>query len=151
MADTDELCDQPKGEVLRPVWDRVRARRKARVSPPSDRMSLSGARRPLFARSAGASAIVTISNTSSSTKAHRGSDRNKIITDYFAPAKVCGITATAFRARMANLSAYYESVAFEMGMFDLIDEGYIAPIKVLTLLGQGRHHPGSPDQRRFRR
>lgn len=66
-------------------------------------------------------------------EAHRGSDRNQKITDYFANAKVCGITATAFRAKLADLSNWYEYVAFEMGPLDLIDEGYLAPIKVLTL------------------
>jgi superfamily II DNA or RNA helicase len=66
-------------------------------------------------------------------EAHRGSDRNKVITDYFSEAKVIGCTATAFRAKMADLSEYYDAVAFEMGMFDLIDEGYIAPLQVLTL------------------
>lgn len=66
-------------------------------------------------------------------EAHRGSDRNKVITDYFAKAKVIGQTATAFRSKLADLSKYYDTVAFEMGMFDLIDEGYIAPLKVLTL------------------
>jgi superfamily II DNA or RNA helicase len=66
-------------------------------------------------------------------EAHRGSDRNKVITDHFPDAKLMGMTATAFRARLADLSAYYEHVAYEMGLFDLIDEGYISPLKVLTL------------------
>lgn len=66
-------------------------------------------------------------------EAHRGSDRNKVITDHFPDAKLMGMTATAFRARLATLSDYYEHVAYEMGLFDLIDEGYISPLKVLTL------------------
>src|SRR5260370_34090 len=37
-------------------------------------------------------------------EAHRGSDRNKKITDYFASAKVMGMTATAFRAKRADKS-----------------------------------------------
>lgn len=66
-------------------------------------------------------------------EAHRGVDRNQAILDHFPAAKVMGMTATAFRAKLKDLSKYYEHVAFEMGVFDLIDEGYIAPLKVLTL------------------
>lgn len=66
-------------------------------------------------------------------EAHRGSDRNKKITDYFSSAKLCGITATAFRAKTKDLSQWYEHVAYEMGLLDLMEEGYIVPIKVLTL------------------
>jgi superfamily II DNA or RNA helicase len=47
--------------------------------------------------------------------------------------KVCGQTATAFRAKLKDLSAYYDTVAYELGIFSLIEEGYIVPLKVLTL------------------
>jgi hypothetical protein len=63
----------------------------------------------------------------------RSVEQAKVITDYFRTAKVCGQTATAFRAKLKDLSAYYQTVAFELGLFSLIDEGYITPIKVLTL------------------
>ncbi len=66
-------------------------------------------------------------------EAHRGSDRNKAITDYFTGAKIAGMTATAFRSKLADLSDYYDQVAYELGVFDLIDDGYNAPLKVLTL------------------
>ena len=66
-------------------------------------------------------------------EAHRSVEQAKVVTDYFRTAKVCGQTATAFRAKLKDLSAYYETVAFELGLFSLIDQGYIVPLKVLTL------------------
>lgn len=66
-------------------------------------------------------------------EAHRSVEQAKKITDYFRTAKVCGQTATAFRAKLKDLSAYYETVAYEIGLFSLIEAGYIVPIKVLTL------------------
>lgn len=66
-------------------------------------------------------------------ESHRSPDRAKKITDYFPAAKIMGMTATAFRAKLKDLSAYYQHVAFEMGVLDLVDEGYSPPIKILTL------------------
>ena len=64
---------------------------------------------------------------------HRGTHRAARINAYFRTARTCGMTATAFRANLADLSDFYETVAFELGTFDLIDRGYNTPIKVLTL------------------
>ena len=66
-------------------------------------------------------------------EAHRSVEQAKAVTDYFHSAKVCGQTATAFRAKLKDLSAYYQTVAFELKLFSLIDQGYIVPFKVLTL------------------
>lgn len=65
-------------------------------------------------------------------EAHRNSEGRKKIHDAYPDAKVLGITATAFRKNLADLSDFYDTVAFELGPFDLIDQGYITPIKVLT-------------------
>jgi superfamily II DNA or RNA helicase len=132
LADTNELCDQP----LRKFRDQFginaalekaedRASKLADVVIGSAQTLISADRRTRFGPDHFDYIFVD--------EAHRGSDRNKVITDYFAKAKVVGQTATAFRSKLADLSKYYDTVAFEMGMFDLIDEGYIAPIKVLTL------------------
>lgn len=66
-------------------------------------------------------------------EAHRSVEQAKAVTDYFHTAKVCGQTATAFRAKLKDLSSYYQTVAFELKLFSLIDQGYIVPFKVLTL------------------
>src|SRR5262249_34495461 len=66
-------------------------------------------------------------------EAHRHVEQAKAIREYFRNAKACGQTATAFRANLKDLSAYYDTVAYELGLFDLIEAGYITPLKVLTL------------------
>lgn len=66
-------------------------------------------------------------------EAHRGTDQRAKVHEAYPDAKVLGITATAFRKGLADLSKWYQSVAFELGTFDLIDQGYITPINVLTM------------------
>lgn len=66
-------------------------------------------------------------------EAHRNTDARQKIHAHFPDAKCLGITATAFRKNLADLSQWYPTVAFRLGIFDLVDEGYITPIKVLTV------------------
>lgn len=138
LADTDELCEQPRRAFYRqfkmqPATEKAaeRASLLADVVVGSAQTMMRQERLMRFAPDHFKYIIVD--------EAHRGSDRNKKIYDYFGKAKVAGLTATAFRGKtstktgLADLADYYEHVAFEMGMFDLMDEGYIAPLKVLTL------------------
>lgn len=132
LADTDELCAQPRKKFYRLFG------MHAAVEKAGDRCSM------MSDLVVGSAQTLARENRLKRfqpdhfqyifvDEAHRGSDRNKTITDYFAGAKLIGLTATAFRAKLADLSTYYDSVAFELGVFDLIDEGYNTPIKVLTL------------------
>ena len=66
-------------------------------------------------------------------ESHRGSHRAAKINEYFNSARTCGITATAFRMEMKDLSVFYETVAYELGTFDLIGRGYAPPIRVVTM------------------
>jgi superfamily II DNA or RNA helicase len=132
LADTDELCDQPLKKFRRLFGITAdlekadnRASRLSEVVIGSAQTFARENRLQRFPRDHFKFIFVD--------EAHRGSDRNKKITDYFQQAKVIGQTATAFRAKLADLSDYYESVAFEMGVFDLVDEGYNTPLKVMTL------------------
>lgn len=45
-------------------------------------------------------------------------------------AKVCGFTATPHRTDRRNLGCFYQNVAAEVGLFDLIRQGYLSPICV---------------------
>lgn len=66
-------------------------------------------------------------------EAHRGSDRDAKIIDYFGlKCRSMGITATPFRANLKDLSKYYQYVAFSMPMIDLIAEGFSPPLHVIT-------------------
>jgi superfamily II DNA or RNA helicase len=66
-------------------------------------------------------------------EAHRHVEQAKKIREYFDSAKSCGQTATAFRRNLADLSDYYDTVAYELTLFDLVEKGYIVPHKILTL------------------
>lgn len=48
-------------------------------------------------------------------------------------ALVWGCTATPDRADRKNLGSYFQRVAYEISLFDLIHQGYLAPIKVKAL------------------
>ena len=47
------------------------------------------------------------------------------IFNHFDTAKVCGITATSFRADGKVLSEVFEVEAYRKDLFDLVDEGYL--------------------------
>lgn len=132
LADTDELCAQPQ-KKFRSLFGMHASIEKA--SDKASRMAdlVVGSAQTLIREERRRRYQPNHFSYIFVDEAHRGSDRNKVITDYFSSAKVAGVTATAFRAKLADLSDYYERVAFEMGMFDLIDEGYIVPYQVLTL------------------
>lgn len=52
---------------------------------------------------------------------------------YFDKAKVLGVTATPDRGDMKNLGSYFESLAYEYTLPKAIKEGYLSPIKALTI------------------
>lgn len=48
-------------------------------------------------------------------------------------AKVLGVTATPGRSDKKNLGQYFENIAYEIGLLDLIRRGYLCPITIRTL------------------
>lgn len=52
---------------------------------------------------------------------------------HFHDAKVLGVTATPDRGDMRNLGEYFESLAYEYTLPKAIKEGFLSPIKALTL------------------
>ena len=55
------------------------------------------------------------------------------VLEYFDTAKVLGVTATPDRGDMKNLGSYFESLAYQYTLPKAIKEGYLTPIKALTL------------------
>ena len=55
------------------------------------------------------------------------------ILDYFDEAKVLGVTATPDRGDMKNLGQVFESLAYEYSLPKAIKDGYLSPIKALTI------------------
>lgn len=52
---------------------------------------------------------------------------------HFEEASVLGVTATPDRGDMKNLGSYFESLAYEYTLPKAIKEGYLSPIKALTI------------------
>ena len=64
---------------------------------------------------------------------HCISDRYQKVLKHFPEAHVLGVTATPDRGDMRNLGQYFESLAYEYTLPKAIKEGYLTPIKALTI------------------
>lgn len=64
---------------------------------------------------------------------HCISDSYQRVLQHFPHAHVLGVTATPDRGDMRNLGAYFESLAYEYTLPKAIKEGYLSPIKALTI------------------
>ena len=64
---------------------------------------------------------------------HSVSDGYIKVLNHFENANVMGITATVDRADHRNLGAVFESLAYEYTLPKAIKEGYLSPIKALTI------------------
>lgn len=64
---------------------------------------------------------------------HTIADSYLRILNHFEDANVLGVTATPDRGDMKNLGLFYESLAYEYTLPRAIKEGYLSPIKALTI------------------
>lgn len=64
---------------------------------------------------------------------HAVSPQYLAIYDYFAGAKLLGVTATADRADKKNLGTVFDSLAYEYTIIEAIREGFLAPIRAQTI------------------
>lgn len=64
---------------------------------------------------------------------HAISDSYRRILEHFSGAKVLGVTATPDRGDMKNLGQVFDSLAYEYTLPRAIREGYLCPIKALTI------------------
>ena len=64
---------------------------------------------------------------------HCLSDSYQRVLGHFPRAKVLGVTATPDRGDMKNLGKYFESLAYEYTLPRAIREGYLSPIRAVTL------------------
>lgn len=64
---------------------------------------------------------------------HCLSDGYQRVLHHFENAKVLGVTATPDRGDMRNLGNYFESLAYEYTLPRAIKDGYLSPIKALTI------------------
>ncbi|WP_027085429.1 DEAD/DEAH box helicase [Cohnella panacarvi] len=64
---------------------------------------------------------------------HCISDSYQRVLQHFDSANVLGVTATPDRGDMRNLGSYFESLAYEYSLPKAIKEGYLSPIKAMTI------------------
>lgn len=64
---------------------------------------------------------------------HCISDSYQKILQHFPNANVLGVTATPDRGDMKNLGSFFESLAYEYTLPKAIKEGYLSPIKAVTI------------------
>lgn len=64
---------------------------------------------------------------------HCISDGYQKVLQHFPTAKVLGVTATPDRGDMRNLGEFFESLAYEYTLPKAIREGYLSPIKAMTI------------------
>lgn len=64
---------------------------------------------------------------------HCISDSYQKVLNHFSSAKILGVTATPDRGDMRNLGSYFESLSYEYTLPKAIKEGYLSPIKALTI------------------
>lgn len=64
---------------------------------------------------------------------HCLSDSYQRVLGHFPDAHVLGVTATPDRGDMRNLGQYFESLAYEYTLPKAIKEGYLSPIKAVTI------------------
>lgn len=64
---------------------------------------------------------------------HCISDSYQKVLRHFPEAKILGVTATPDRGDMRDMGEYFESIAYEYTLPKAIKEGYLSPIRALTL------------------
>lgn len=64
---------------------------------------------------------------------HSISDTYQRILEHFSNAKVLGVTATPDRGDMKNLGSVFETLSYEYTLPQAIKEGYLTPIKAVTI------------------
>ena len=64
---------------------------------------------------------------------HVLADSYQRVLNHFSAAKVLGVTATPDRGDMKNLGQYFESLAYDYSLPRAIKDGFLCPIKALTI------------------
>lgn len=64
---------------------------------------------------------------------HSLSEEWQAVLGYFESARVLGVTATPDRSDRRSLGMYYQNLAFEIGLLELIGSGYLCPLRALRL------------------
>jgi superfamily II DNA or RNA helicase len=124
MAHREELIDQNIDKLYKStglIADKEKAEFRARMTSQvvcGSVQSLMGKRRERFAPDHFATIIVDEAH-------HSLADSYQSVLSYFSGAKVLGVTATPDRGDKKNLGDFFEHVAFEITLPELINSGYL--------------------------
>lgn len=132
LGDTDELCMQPLAKIHKATGI-ICGLEKADSRAPLGAEAVVGSLQSMSMESRLARFPKDHFSHIIIDEAHRNPTLHQKVIAHFENAKVLGITATAFRQNMKDLSAYYDFVAYKMEMFDMIEAGFMPPINVMTL------------------
>jgi superfamily II DNA or RNA helicase len=133
LAHRDELIDQARDKLFR-ACKLATSKEKASDYADLDAGVVVGSVQTLsrnrrlerFSRDHFATVIVD--------EAHRSLAESYLrILQHFEPAQVLGVTATPDRGDRRSLGRYYEEIAFEISLTDMIKEGWLAPIRIKTV------------------
>jgi superfamily II DNA or RNA helicase len=125
LANRNELCSQPLG-VFREQCDTVPGLEKADSYADLDASVVIGSVQTLSRKSRLERFPQDHFSFIFADEAHGAIAASwKRIFSHFPQARICGITATPFRADNKSLADIFESEAYRMGLFQLVDEGYL--------------------------
>lgn len=132
LADQDELCQQPLRTIQRATGI-IAGLEKAshRASLDSDIVVASA--QSLCRRERLERYPVDHFDMVYIDEAHRGTERDIQIANYFETALICGVTATPYKINLADLSKWYETVAYKMPLTDLAEEGFAPRFERIAL------------------
>jgi len=133
LAHTDELIQQARDKMYRArrlESDLEKAESRTSLESPLVVSSVQTLSRPSRLERFGSNHFLTIIVD----EAHRAlaPSYGRII-DYFANAKLLGVTATPDRGDKKSLGALFQDIAHEVSLVELIRTGYLAPITVQTV------------------
>jgi superfamily II DNA or RNA helicase len=133
LAHRDELIDQARDKIACAVGlvaDKEKASERARLDASlvvGSVQTLSRSERlSRFPQNHFATVIIDEAHRSLAVSYQR-------ILEYFSGAKVLGVTATPDRGDKRSLANYFEAVAFEITLTDMIKTGWLCPIRIKTV------------------
>jgi superfamily II DNA or RNA helicase len=64
---------------------------------------------------------------------HALSESWQRVLEHFPDAKILGVTATPHRGDKKNLGRFFQNIAYEISLLDLVKQGFLSPIKIRTV------------------
>jgi superfamily II DNA or RNA helicase len=133
MAHRDELIDQARNKLFK-ACKLLTSKEKALDYADMDAGVVVGSVQTLSRNSRLQRFATDHFQTVIVDEAHRTlADSYLRILNHFDHAKVLGLTATPDRGDRRSLGRYYEDIAFEISLLDLIKDGWLCPIRIKTV------------------